>query len=205
MSSAHFARILACLGEAIVSGQTALSTPAAATIEALASFRCRSTALVFQEDVPQSEKDPLIRIRQILNPEHRTRGDATSFEEYREAARLFQVHEAAHPHLFSSLLSLVMDQLFNPSTPQDTPSQWSLAKPVMPLVLCAPQEFENQRLRFLKAQSPDREQRVRESYDALFSKLGPALNNPARYNMLLMANDNFTKQLCAFCRDIQRD
>ena len=205
VSSAHFARILACLGEAIVSGQTALSTPAAATIEALASFRCRSTALVFQEDVPQSEKDPLIRIRQILNPEHRTRGDATSFEEYREAARLFQVHEAAHPHLFSSLLSLVMDQLFNPSTPQDTPSQWSLAKPVMPLVLCAPQEFENQRLRFLKAQSPDREQRVRESYDALFSKLGPALNNPARYNMLLMANDNFTKQLCAFCRDIQRD
>mmetsp|Transcript_13160 Transcript_13160/g.28548 ORF Transcript_13160/g.28548 Transcript_13160/m.28548 type:complete len:98 (+) Transcript_13160:76-369(+) len=97
-----------------------------------------------------------------------------------------------------------MHELFSmPAT--DSQSQWSIAKPVMPLILCAPQEFERQRAEFLNAQSSDREPRVREAYDRLFSRFAPALSNPSLFNLLLRTNDAFSKQLCTFCRDVRRD
>jgi hypothetical protein len=208
LSSPLFARVMACLGEALVSNQPALSSPAARTIEAIAVFRCNAAAAVHPEPPAEPGAEPqgelLQRIRAVLNPEHRSRGDTTSLEEYSKAAALFQMHEQAHPNLFGSLLGLIMNTLF--STPfTDSPGQWSVAKPVMPLVLCAPQEFELQRADFLNAQNAAREPRIREAYDKLFGKLAPALNNPALFNVLLRNNDSFSKQLCFFCREIRRE
>jgi len=205
LSSSLFARILACLGEALASSQGTLSAPAGRTIEAIAVFRCKAAAAVHgATDASGDTADPLQRIRAVLNPEHRSRGDTTSLEEYKKAVQLFAAHEQAHPNLFGSLLALIMHTMF--STPTlDSPNQWSIAKPVMPLIFCAPAEFERQRAEFLNAQSSAREPRIREIYDQLFSKLAPAHNNPGMFNVILRNNDTFSKQLCSFCRDLRRE
>uniref|UniRef100_A0A7S2RDB0 Exportin-7/Ran-binding protein 17 TPR repeats domain-containing protein n=1 Tax=Mucochytrium quahogii TaxID=96639 RepID=A0A7S2RDB0_9STRA len=204
ISSSLFARMMACLGEALVSSQTSLSTPASYIIETIAVFRCKSAATVFSENNNTNENDPMKRVRSVLNPQHRTRGDVTCLDDYKKAAHLFRAHEQAHPNIFGSLLGVIMHELFSmPAT--DSQSQWSIAKPVMPLILCAPQEFERQRAEFLNAQSSDREPRVREAYDRLFSRFAPALSNPSLFNLLLRTNDAFSKQLCTFCRDVRRD
>mmetsp|Transcript_18872 Transcript_18872/g.37074 ORF Transcript_18872/g.37074 Transcript_18872/m.37074 type:complete len:1490 (-) Transcript_18872:78-4547(-) len=209
LSSSLFARIMCCLGEAIVSGNAQLSSPAASAVEAIAIFRCRAAAAVHgpnSDDANSSDADvdPLRRVRAVLNPEHRSRGDTTSLEEYHRAALLFQEHERAHPNLFSSLLAVVMDQLFS-SGSSELPNQWSMAKPIMPLIFCAPAEFERQRQQFLSQQSAAREPRIREAYDSLFTKLGPALSNPALFNVVLRSNDTFAKELCTFNRELRRE
>jgi len=214
IGSPLFARMMCCLGESLVSGVT--SAPAASTIEAIAVLRCRAAALVHSPQDGSSAQetsgsgaakmtDNLRRIRAILNPEHRTRGDTTSLEDYKHAAELFVAHEQAHPKLFGSLLSLVMEELFSDTNNSETSHQWAMAKPVMPLIFCAPQEFERHRHQFLSAQSSLREPRIREGYDRLFSNLAPALANPSLFPVMLRNNDTFAKELCAFCRSLKHE
>mmetsp|Transcript_3634 Transcript_3634/g.7057 ORF Transcript_3634/g.7057 Transcript_3634/m.7057 type:complete len:415 (+) Transcript_3634:1-1245(+) len=204
LSSALFGRIIACLGEALATPSGNLSSSAARTIETITVLRCQAAAAVhISGDNNDGGTDPLQRIRSVLNPEHRSRGDTTSLEDYRKATQLFSMHEQAHPNMFASLLALIMRNLFS-STTIESSNMWSLSKPVMPLIFAAPAEFERQRVEFLNAQSADREPRIREEYDMLFSKLGAALNNPSLFNVLLRNIDAFSKHLCTFCRSVNR-
>lgn len=196
-----FARLIACLAEAVASPVTTLSTPAASALEYIAVFRCKAAAAGASNTQMASS---------ILNPEHRTRGERTSPKELAESAQYFAAHDAAQPNLFGEVLVLLLDRLLSTTGDSMVNNQWTLARPVLPLILCAPESFERFRAGFLQSQSATREPIVRKFFDKLFSMLTPAITNngatgpnPVHFEAMLRLNDSFTKDLCSFCREIK--
>jgi len=202
LPSPLFARLMACLAEAVASPTNTLSTPAASAIEYIAVFRCKTAAsglTASHTAIP------------VLNPEHRTRGERIKPKDLIDSAQYFAAHNSAQPGLFGDILVLLLDKLMSTSGESAANNQWTLARPILPLILCAPEAFVKFRTRFLNAQSQSREPTVRKFFDKLFSMLTPAITNngvtgpnPVHFEAMLRLNDSFTKDLCSFCREIRQ-
>jgi len=202
LPSPLFARLIACLAEAVASPVSTLSTPAASAIEYIAIFRCKAAAAGASNNQMTFP---------VLNPEHRTRGERIKANDLSDAGQYFAAHDTAQPNLFGDILVLLLDKLMSTSGSSMTNNQWTLARPVLPLILCAADAFVGFRSRFLNAQSPSREPTVRKFFDKVFSMLTPAITNngatgpnPVHFEAMLRMNDSFTKDLCSFCREIRQ-
>lgn len=134
LPSPLFARTMACLAEAAASSYTHLSTPASAAIEYIAIFRCKTAA---HAATSAARRAP------VLNPEHRSRGSRIKPQDLADAASYFAAHNNAQPNLFGELLTLLLDRLLtNSGEGNESSNQWTLARPIVPLILTAPEAFE---------------------------------------------------------------
>ncbi len=207
IDSKLFARMMACLGEALYSNKTSLSTPAALAIESIAILRCYAAEYTFNLQ-SSSTNDQLNRenvLTSLLGNLHRKGPSVYSSEQLSKAMNCFRAHEAAQPKLFGELLSVLLDKLWNNTSDssKNASNQWSLARPIMPLVLCSPSDFDEYRNNFLAAQSSQMQMVIQEKIDLLFSKLLPATNDPRLFSITLQTNDIFAKELCNFSRQLK--
>ena len=201
-----FVRIMACLADALSSSDAKLSTPASHTLSSIATFRCHALARSTDASAPIS----LARAR-AMGMTTLTYAGSFSAAELEASVQHFATHQSSHPKLFGELLAVCFDRLLSPSSRGAVSNMWSLARPVLPLVLCCPRDFMEYRGHYLSTQTPERQARLSESLDKLFAKVPAAVDpstlalKPDTYNDVLAKNEAFTKDLSMFCRILRRD
>lgn len=212
-----FARIISCLAMAISGTDTSLSTPASQALESIVVFYCHVLAFAERERTGGNSFTGSSAVEAMnMKMTILTRQGSFSVEELRAGVNRFQAHNSSQPGLFGEVLAVCLDRLLTGMVRTSASNAWSLARPVLPLVLSCPNDFERYRANYLATQSPERQSSLREGLDQLFAKLSPALNspvsgngsgrtrlNPAMYQSVLSKNEVFTKELALFCRALR--
>ena len=220
-----FARLVAVVAAACCRSQATLSTPAAFTIEALATLKCH--AMLFAELEARMAREPppgpvefvVLRADGFRGTVLSSAANASSFSgargaesrpmavaDLRQAAERFREHDEAHPALFADVLPLLLDRMLT-SSDADLPNMYALARPIVPLSLCAPRALREFVARFVAAQAAPRQQEVAESFVPLLRALREHETHPgatsaaaARLADLLRQQETVPRDLCRFAR-----
>ena len=104
------------------------------------------------------------------------------------AARQFQAHEQVDPHMLERILHTV----FKSVVMENCTRQWSMSRPLLPLILSNPAAYENLTTSIVQSQSPDRQAIL----SVAFKELLQGIEN----NLQTKNRDSFTKALYLLVR-----
>ena len=205
-----FARLVSVLAAACGRSASILSTPAAFTIEALAVLKCRAVLYVDVEAKMRSEGSVVGAFESVaLRPDGfrpsalsalgRARGRIVAVADMKAAAARFREHDDSQPNLFGDVLDVLVDRIIT-SADYDLPNLYAIARPIVPLCVCAPGALRRFVAKFVAAQSPSRQELVAESFEPLFKLLQDFPDGRSHAAELLRQHEEVTKELCRFAR-----
>jgi len=200
----EFARLISVLAQAVVKANSLLSTPAAFSIETIATMRCRALLYGNHTDA----KEPLsgaVALRHSgyvasdLGATHRSRSRMAEEQELRQAWSAMAQHDMHQPTLFLDLLTLIFDRVLT-APDADLTNLYALVRPLPSLACSGPDTLATFVNGFINAQAQSRQAAVREHLEPIMRILLPGTSNKEHVADCLRRQEEYTKELCKFIR-----
>ena len=217
LPSGEFARLMVVLAQAVSKPVSALSTPAAFTIESLATLRCK--AILYSMYVKESNGNAgggassssssgnssgALGLRQSgfvsadLGAAHRVRSRIAEEHELRAASIAFAQHDVAQPQIFAQVLGSLLDRLLTAPDSELT-NLYALSRPITSLSFSSPNALASFVNGFIGAQAQSRQLMMQENLEPIVKVLMPGTTREHMADAL-RRQDEYTKDLCRYVR-----
>jgi len=199
-----FARLISVLAQAVGKAASVISTPAAFTIETIATMRCRAMLFGAMGKEVNGMTSSALALRYSgfvpsdLGAIHRTRSRVCEEQELRAASVAFAQHDSQQLWLFDDLLTLLLDRLLT-APDGDLTNLYAIVRPLTSLACTAPNTLQSYVNNFITAQAQARQASMRENLEPIVRVL-LFESSKEHISDCLRRQEDYTKELCKLVR-----